>query len=963
MTTRSEGRRYGTTYAFVALMRAAILIAASACATWAARPNVILIYTDDQGFGDASCLNADSKFKTPNIDRLAREGISFTDGHSSDTVCTPSRYGLLTGRYSWRTTLKRGVFGAEKPCLIADGRMTIASLLRDHGYDTAMVGKWHLGMDFPGEAGNRDWTKPVKDMPLDKGFDYFFGIPASMNYGVLAWFEGRFAKVPPTLYTAKKPNRIAISDYRIQPPYESTPKETKTKLGVMGMETAPDFVDSECLTRFTDKAIEWMAGKADSARNGKPFFLYLPYTSPHKPVIPLPEFRGQGEAGAYGEFMIETDHHLGRVLDFLDQEKLANDTMVIFTSDNGPETTWKARRKKFKHASNHIYREGKRSIHEGGHRVPFFVRWPAGTRNPGRDWTGSVCQTDVLATIADVVGVSLPPNAGEDSVSFLPALKNEQPSPRSPMIHHAINGRMAIRDGNLKLCMAHGKQDRVQLFDLQADPVEQQDIAAQRPEDVHRLTRKITEIVRSGRSTPGPAQKNDTEYWKDLTWMTPDEYVPTAHSLSVPKAVRDRFSLDPFYQKHVAVMGLPVVGSVNVSDAAILEAAWIVEKMLAHRPDILDAMAENNTRLAVMAWSEFTTDVPEHRDLKPRIYWDRRARGLGATKSAPAVSCAEENLLCHPNDPYSTENICIHEFAHAIHSMGMPDVDPEFDDKLRLAYETAKERGLWEGTYASTNRQEYWAEAVQSWFDDNREDDALHNHVNTRSELREYDPGVARLCEEVFGDRQWRYRKPAARPASERAHLAGVDFASLPAFRWRKEPIPDEPRVRIDTTHGQIEVKLDAKRAPVTVANFLHYVHEGFYSDGLFHRTVTMDNQPDNKVKIEVIQAQANPARSEEFLPPIRLERTSETGLRHLSGTISMAREVDPDTAIDHFFICIGDQPELDHGGKRDKTGEGYAAFGIVTKGMDVVRKIQAAHANGQTLDPPIQIQRAVRLE
>ncbi len=172
-------------------------------------PNVIVIYTDDQGFGDATCLNRDSKFITPNIDRLAHEGVLFTDGHCSDTVCTPSRYGLLTGRYSWRTELKRGVFQAERPCLIPDQRMTVASFLRDNGYQTGMVGKWHLGMDFPGTRTTRDWSQPVLDMPLDKGFDYFWGIPASMNYGVLAWFEGRFAKVPPTQYTSKKPNKIA----------------------------------------------------------------------------------------------------------------------------------------------------------------------------------------------------------------------------------------------------------------------------------------------------------------------------------------------------------------------------------------------------------------------------------------------------------------------------------------------------------------------------------------------------------------------------------------------------------------------------------------------------------------------------------------------------------------------------------------------------------------------------------
>lgn len=274
-------------------------------------PNVIVIYTDDQGYGDAACLNPTAKFQTPNLDRLAREGMTFTDAHCSDTVCTPSRYGLLTGRYSWRTTLKRGVYGAEKECLIADDRMTLASLLGASGYRTAMVGKWHLGMDFPGDRSDRDWTQPVRDMPLDKGFDYFWGIPASMNYGVLAWFEGRYAAVPPTLYTQKKPNQIAISDYRIMPPYESQVSDlgTTSELGVVRgkLEIAADFVDSECLTRFTDKAIEWMRKQVPGVRSGTPFFLYLPYTSPHKPVIPIDQFRGKSQAGAYGDFMLETD--------------------------------------------------------------------------------------------------------------------------------------------------------------------------------------------------------------------------------------------------------------------------------------------------------------------------------------------------------------------------------------------------------------------------------------------------------------------------------------------------------------------------------------------------------------------------------------------------------------------------------------------------------------------------------
>ena len=486
-------------------------------------PNIILIYTDDQGYGDASCLNPDSKIQTPNLDRLAREGISFTDAHCSDTVCTPSRYGLLTGRYSWRTTLKRGVFGAERKCLIDDDRLTIASLLKNAGYQTAMVGKWHLGMDFPGEVGNRDWTKPVLDMPLDKGFDYFYGIPASMNYGVLAWFEGRFAEVPPTLYTAKKPNKIAISDYRIKPPYQRTPEQTKEELGVRGMETASDFVDSECLTRFTDKAIEWLSGVAHDAQHGKPFFLYLPYTSPHKPVIPLPEFRGKSNAGAYGDFVIETDRHVGQVLDFLDEHQLTDNTLVIFTSDNGPENTWRQRIELYDHDSSYLYKEGKRSIYDGGHRVPFFVRWPNGIKNPGRSWEGTICQTDVLATVAELLDAGLPDDAAEDSQSFLNVLRDKAAPKRLPTIHHAANGRFAIRSDEWKLVMPH-RNAQVELYNLRDDPGEHRNVVSDNADIVNLLTAQITRIVCEGRTSPGEHQRNDTGYWPDLAWIDPDEY-------------------------------------------------------------------------------------------------------------------------------------------------------------------------------------------------------------------------------------------------------------------------------------------------------------------------------------------------------------------------------------------------------------------------------------------------------
>ena len=487
------------------------------------RPNIIVIYTDDQGFGDASCLNPDAKFQTPNLDRLASEGITFTNAHCADTVCTPSRYGLLTGRYCWRTVKKSGVLGAEAECLIKDDRMTLASMLRDSGYNTAMVGKWHLGMDFPGDKGSRDWAEPVQDMPLDKGFDYFYGIPASLNYGVLAWFEGRHAKVPPTLFTAKKPNERHV-DYRIMPPYENSPTETKQVLGKPGMEVAPDFVDNQCLTRFTDTAIEWMRGKSDDAKNGKPFFVYLPYTSPHYPVCPLPEFHGKGECGGYGEFMIETDYHVGRILKFLEEASLDENTLIVFSSDNGPENSWKQRIDDFGHRSNGPYRGGKRDIYEGGHRVPFFVRWPAGIKQQGRKWNGLVCQTDLLATFGELVSEEIPTNAGEDSQSFASVLLDPSSEhQRLPLISHDSKGRFAITDGDWKLVMPHRKS-KPELYNLSVDPSESKNVLADHSEIAAKLTEKITNIVCNGRTTAGPAVSNDTGYWQYLSWLTPATY-------------------------------------------------------------------------------------------------------------------------------------------------------------------------------------------------------------------------------------------------------------------------------------------------------------------------------------------------------------------------------------------------------------------------------------------------------
>jgi hypothetical protein len=259
-----------------------------------------------------------------------------------------------------------------------------------------------------------------------------------------------------------------------------------------------------------------------------------------------------------------------------------------------------------------------------------------------------------------------------------------------------------------------------------------------------------------------------------------------AFRVSEPSAaLRSELKLDAFYHKCIVRDGLAILASGKVSDHAVREAAYIVDRMLAGRPDLRRALVKNKVRVAVMAPDEFTTAIPEHRDLRPEAYWNKRARGLGATRIRPAVSCGEENLLQYPGDPYRGENILVHEFGHAVHEMAMKEVDETFDRRLKTAYDEAMREGLWKGTYAATNRAEYWAEGVQAWFDCNQAKNSQHNGIRTREKLQEYDPRLAKLLAEVFRDNEWRYVPPLAR--KEPGHLAGYDPAKAPRFAWPPE--------------------------------------------------------------------------------------------------------------------------------------------------------------------------------
>ena len=409
----------------------------------------------------------------------------------------------------------------------------------------------------------------------------------------------------------------------------------------------------------------------------------------------------------------------------------------------------------------------------------------------------------------------------------------------------------------------------------------------------------------------------------------------------VPDALREKLKLDPFYQRHVDAGGLPVVGSAKVSDHAMAEAAWIVARMLDGRDDIVKAMRANRVRIAVMAATEVTTDLPEHAKLRPKFYWDRRARGLGATLSAPAVSCGEENLLGYPGDPYPGENIFVHEFAHAIHGTGMGTVDPAFDGRLKATYKAALDRGLWKNTYASGSVGEYWAEGVQSWFDDNAPKDALHNGVRTRAHLKEYDPELAKLCEGVFGDKAWRYQRPATRDEANRAHLKGYDPKSLPKFVWKEVPLGDKPRATIQTSFGDFEVEADAKAAPEAVAAFFKIALQGGYHGG--HIESAAENA-DRGVLLAGTTAGWKAGGGKRW----KADDIPASKAAPAAGTVSLRR----DTAAIVVFVGEPSEPDPD-----------AVPIGRVVKGEAVLKKLLAAAAMPADPKQPFEVRRVIRTE
>jgi len=477
------------------------------------RPNIVYILADDMGYGDMGCNNPDSRIPTPNLDRLAGQGLRFTDAHASSSVCTPSRYSILTGRYAWRTPLQSGVLWPWDPPLIEPERLTVSELLRQHGYRTACIGKWHLGWEWatldgePAHKGsqigvldrvqrhemekNIDYTQPMRGGPVDCGFDTYFGVDVP-NFPPYTWFE---------------------QDRLTDLPTEDKPDEMFGLAGKM----KPGWKLEEMVPEFVRRAVALIEDSGP-----EPFFLYLPLTSPHTPIVPNEPFIGQSGAGLYGDFVCEVDWVVGEVMAALERRGIAEDTLLIFTSDNGPECIPAAdggcyeHIRRFGHYSMAHLRGVKRDAWEGGHRVPFIARWP-GVTPAGETCDQLVGLGDLIATCAHLLEVDLPPGEGLDSVSFLPLLQGAVDTPvRESLVYHSCSGKFAIRkDGWVFIDAPSGDDNREpdwfraergytahdfpgELFCLTDDISEKTNLYGERPQTVRELAHLLDTIRPAG---------------------------------------------------------------------------------------------------------------------------------------------------------------------------------------------------------------------------------------------------------------------------------------------------------------------------------------------------------------------------------------------------------------------------------------------------------------------------------
>ncbi len=509
------------------------------------KPNIILMFVDDLGIGDVECFNPDSKIHTVNIDRLASEGMCFDDCHASSALCTPSRYGLLTGRYNWRSRMKMGVLPGHAYPLIEEGRETLGTMLQKQGYRTACVGKWHLGMNWTTKNGYHlpaiyedpnsniekaaegiDFEAPIQDGPNTRGFDYFYGMPASLD-------QPPFVRIETDIILKKPDHWIGLKNLNRTTGIHMTEVEYGP--------AAPDFDPQKMIPEMDNKVLELVEQHADGE---EPFFIYYPTLAVHQPILPADEFIGKSGIGPYGDLVLQVDDFVGRLTKLLDEKGIADDTIVIFASDNGcagivdyPALA------KLGHNPSYIYRGKKGDIWEGGHRIPFVIRWP-GHIPAGSRCDQMICLTDMFATIAEITGFTYGDDAGEDSFSLTGLLEGGSEPVRDYVMHHSVCF-YSLRKGDWKLefCPGSGGMAAIfskekdnefntnpegtpyQLYNMKEDVREQHNLYGKCPEIEEELTEIAIRCVKDGRSTPGAPQENTrTNWWPGLAWMQDDEY-------------------------------------------------------------------------------------------------------------------------------------------------------------------------------------------------------------------------------------------------------------------------------------------------------------------------------------------------------------------------------------------------------------------------------------------------------
>ncbi|AYN68923.1 arylsulfatase [Euzebyella marina] len=493
-------------------------------------PNIIYVLADDLGYGDIHSFNTKGKIKTPNIDRLASNGMKFTDAHTSSAVCTPTRYGILTGRYNWRSPLKSGVLTGRSKALIPTERSTVASILKKSGYHTAFIGKWHLGWDWaqkdslkisgegwnPEDFENIDFKKPIKNGPQDLGFDYSYGHSGSLDMAPYVYVENGIVTAEVDTVTVDKG------------------KYTWWREGP----TASDFDHDDVTPNFFRKSMDFVK---DRSNKSNPFFLYLALPSPHTPILPTDEWLDKSGLNPYADFVMQIDDYMGQLMKVIDEAGITENTLVIFTSDNGcsPQADFKLLASKG-HQPSGAYRGHKADIYEGGHRVPFIASWPAVIKL-GSVQNQTICTTDLMATCAEIANKNLSEDEAEDSFSMLPLFRSVDGYGREAIVHHSINGSFAIRKGDYKLVFCPGSGGwsdpkpnssnidslpPMQLFDLVKDPSEQQNLYGEKPEKVKELTDLMVSYIKKGRSTPGTDQENSMVNLKGEEWQQLKTIIP-----------------------------------------------------------------------------------------------------------------------------------------------------------------------------------------------------------------------------------------------------------------------------------------------------------------------------------------------------------------------------------------------------------------------------------------------------